>query len=86
MTPEPPVYKLPDPMPWSPLVAPLVQAEDALARLDERLRASSVRDGWISRTHFTEGCAALWLEGELVHLEDWCCTTPAWTSARPPTP
>jgi hypothetical protein len=57
-------------MPWSPLVAPLVQAEDALARLDERLRASSVRDGWISRTHFTEGCAALWLEGELVHLED----------------
>ena len=48
---------------------PLAQAEDALAGLDERLRASPVREGWISRTHFTEGCAALWLEGELVHLE-----------------
>ena len=57
-------------MPWRALAAPLAQAEDALARLDERLRTSPVREGWISRTHFTEGCAALWLEGELVHLED----------------
>ena len=70
MTPEPLRYELPDPMPWRALAAPLAQAEDALARLDERLRTSPVREGWISRTHFTEGCAALWLEGELVHLED----------------
>ncbi len=70
MTPEPPIYALPDPMPWRALAAPLALAEDALARLDERLRTSPVREGWISRTHFTEGCAALWLEGELVHLED----------------
>ena len=70
MTPEPLLYELPDPMPWRALAAPLAQAEDALARLDERLRTSPVREGWISRTHFTEGCAALWLEGELVHLED----------------
>src|ERR1700686_5117715 len=69
MTPEP-SYALPDPMPWRALAAPLAQAEDALARLDERLRASPVRDGWIARTHFAEACAALWLEGSLVHLED----------------
>jgi hypothetical protein len=69
MTSEP-NYALPDPMPWQALAAPLAQAEDALARLDERLRASPVRDGWIARTHFAEACAALWLEGSLVHLED----------------
>ena len=70
MTPEPPTYALPDPMPWGALVAPLAQAEDALARLDERLARSPVREGRIARTHFTEGCGAVWLEGELVHLED----------------
>ncbi|MCP9630030.1 RHE_PE00001 family protein [Rhodopseudomonas palustris] len=29
-----------------------------------------MRDGWIARTHFTDACASLWLEGELVHLDD----------------
>ena len=52
------------------MAGPLAHAEDALVRLDERLRASPVREGWIPRTHFTEACAALWLEGALVHLED----------------
>jgi hypothetical protein len=70
MTPDPPLYELPDPIPWAALAGPLAQAEDALARLDERLRTSPVRKGWIARTHFTEASAALWLEGELVHLED----------------
>ena len=41
-----------------------------MARLDERLRSSEIRDGWISRTHFQDACASLWLEGELVTLED----------------
>jgi hypothetical protein len=41
-----------------------------LARLDERLAKSQIRDGWIARTHFADACASLWLEGELVHLED----------------
>ena len=45
-------------------------AEDALARLDERLRASPVASGWTSRTHFHDACASLWLAGGLVHLED----------------
>src|SRR5258708_13007163 len=63
-------YQLPDPLPWAQLVAPLAAAEDALARLDERLAKSPIREGWVARTHYTDACASLWLEGELVHLED----------------
>lgn len=50
--------------------ATVVAAEDAVARLDERLAKSPIQDGWIARTHFTDACATLWLDGELVHLED----------------
>src|SRR6202022_678887 len=63
-------YTIPDPLPWARLAGPLAAAEDALARLDERLAKSPIRDGWVARTHFTDACASLWLEGELVHLED----------------
>ncbi|WP_025038355.1 RHE_PE00001 family protein [Bradyrhizobium sp. DOA9] len=63
-------YKTPDPLPWAAIAGPLATAEDALARLDERLAKSPIRDGWVSRNHFTDACASLWLEGELVHLED----------------
>lgn len=63
-------YKMPDPLPWAAIAGPLATAEDALARLDERLAKSPIRDGWVSRNHFTDACASLWLEGELVHLED----------------
>lgn len=52
------------------LAGPLAAAEDAFARLDERLAKSPIREGWIARTHYTDACASLWLEGELVHLED----------------
>lgn len=62
--------RLPDPLPWRQLARPLARAEDALARLDERLRTSPIRDGWIARTHFSDAAATLWLEGELIHLED----------------
>ncbi|MFG1404252.1 RHE_PE00001 family protein [Xanthobacter sediminis] len=61
---------VPDPLPWAQIAAPLAAAEDALARLDERLAKSPIREGWISRTHFTDACASLWLEGELIHLDD----------------
>ncbi|RWX58168.1 DUF1612 domain-containing protein, partial [Mesorhizobium sp. M2A.F.Ca.ET.039.01.1.1] len=37
---------------------------------DERLAHSSVRDGWIERQNFADAAGALWLEGELVHVED----------------
>jgi hypothetical protein len=63
-------YQIPDPLPWAQLAGPLAAAEDALARLDERLAKSPIREGWVARTHFTDACASLWLEGELVHLED----------------
>ncbi|MEY9365232.1 hypothetical protein ABH994_008011 [Bradyrhizobium yuanmingense] len=63
-------YKIPDPLPWAQLAGPLAAAEDAVARLDERLAKSPIRDGAISRTHFTDACASLWLDGELVHLDD----------------
>src|SRR3954463_13205909 len=63
-------YVLSDPLPWTALAGPLAAAEDALARLDERLGQSPIRAGWISRTHFLDACASLWLQGELVHLED----------------
>jgi hypothetical protein len=59
-----------DDLDWRTLAQPLARAEDALARLDERLSRSPVREGWIARTHFSKACAALWLEGELTHLED----------------
>jgi Protein of unknown function (DUF1612)/HTH DNA binding domain len=63
-------YQIPNPLPWAQLAGPLAAAEDALARLDERLAKSPIREGWVARTHYTDACASLWLEGELVHLED----------------
>ena len=63
-------YQIPDPLPWSQIAGPLAAAEDSLARLDERLVKSPIREGWAARTHFTDACATLWLEGELVHLDD----------------
>ncbi len=63
-------YQIPDALPWSQIAGPLAAAEDSVARLDERLAKSPIRDGWAARTHFTEACATLWLEGELVHLDD----------------
>src|SRR4051794_15934686 len=63
-------YVIPDPLPWTALAGPLAAAEDALGRLDERVGTSPIQEGWISRTHFLDACASLWLQGELVHLED----------------
>jgi hypothetical protein len=66
----PNAYALPDPLPWAALADSLAAAEDRLARLDERLRASPIREGWCARTHFADSCASLWLDGEVVPLED----------------
>ncbi|MBB3916179.1 hypothetical protein GGQ65_003479 [Rhizobium fabae] len=41
-----------------------------MTRLDERIARSPVGEGWIERSHFTDACASLWIDGELVHLED----------------
>lgn len=52
------------------LLAPVAAATAALVRLDERIARSPVADGWIARAHFADACASLWIDGELVHLED----------------
>ena len=52
------------------LMEPAFQAGIELARLDERVARSRVGQGWIERSHFTDACASLWIDGELVHLED----------------
>ncbi len=60
----------PDLIAWDKIGGPLAAAEDALARLDERVRASLIAEGFVSRSHFQDACANLWLAGELVVLED----------------
>ncbi|WP_421369041.1 RHE_PE00001 family protein [Agrobacterium tumefaciens] len=54
----------------SALMRPAFDAGVALARLDERIARSPVGQGWIERQNFTDACASLWIDGELVHLED----------------
>ncbi|AOF92264.1 RHE_PE00001 family protein [Sinorhizobium sp. RAC02] len=52
------------------LMRPAFDAGIALTRLDERIARSPVGEGWIERSHFSDACASLWIDGELVHLED----------------
>jgi hypothetical protein len=54
----------------SALIRPAFDAGVALARLNERITRSPIGAGWIERTHFADACASLWIDGELVHLED----------------
>ncbi|UKK95922.1 DUF1612 and helix-turn-helix domain-containing protein [Brucella pseudogrignonensis] len=62
-------YELDD-LPLKTLLSPLTRASAVLARLDERLAHSSVGTGLIERLHFADACASLWLDGELVEMED----------------
>lgn len=48
----------------------VTRASALLSRLDERIANSRVAEGWIKRMHFVDACASLWLDGELVHMED----------------
>ena len=66
------------------LMEPAFRAGIALARLDERIARSPVGQGWIERSHFTDACASLWIDGELVHLEDLVLHD-ASKDIRPPT-
>jgi hypothetical protein len=52
------------------LMRPAFDAGIALARLDERIARSPVGAGFLERSQFTDACASLWIDGELVHLED----------------
>jgi len=51
-----------EPLPWTRHSGMTGASEDLLAQLDEYLRTSPIRDGFISRTHFQDACASLWLE------------------------
>jgi hypothetical protein len=57
-------------LPIQTLLRPISEASSALARLDERIARSSVGGGFVERSNFTDACASLWIDGELVHLED----------------
>ncbi|CVI57358.1 RHE_PE00001 family protein [Agrobacterium leguminum] len=52
------------------LLEPAFRTGVALTRLDERVARSPVGQGFLGRTQFTDACASLWIDGELVHLED----------------
>ncbi len=54
----------------SNLVGPAFDAAVSLTRLDERIARSPVGAGFLERQNFTDACASLWIDGELVHLED----------------
>ncbi|NTJ44379.1 DUF1612 and helix-turn-helix domain-containing protein [Agrobacterium larrymoorei] len=54
----------------SELLNPLVKATEALARLDERVARSPIRTGFLERQDFFDAVSSLWLDGELVHIED----------------
>lgn len=52
------------------LMGPAFRAGIELARLDERIARSRVGTGFLERAQFADACASLWIDGELVHLED----------------
>lgn len=67
------MFSMPYDLPKNPLPGlwgPISDAASILVRLDERAARSTVGEGWIERMHFADACASLWIDGELVHLED----------------
>ncbi|NTE84684.1 DUF1612 and helix-turn-helix domain-containing protein [Agrobacterium tumefaciens] len=57
-------------LPIQSLLKPISAAGTALVRLDERVARSEVGSGFLERQNFADACASLWIDGELVHLED----------------
>ncbi|MBP1849467.1 RHE_PE00001 family protein [Rhizobium halophytocola] len=57
-------------LPIESLLAPVTAATSVLVRLDERIGRSDVGAGLVARLHFADAVASLWVDGELVHLED----------------
>jgi hypothetical protein len=57
-------------LPLQSLMGPIARATAAVARLDERVSRSPVGSGWLERSHFLDAAASLWIDGELVHIED----------------
>jgi hypothetical protein len=59
-----------DTLPLNALLLPVADATAQITRLDERLTGSPIRTGFLERAHFHDAAASLWVDGELVHLED----------------
>ena len=57
-------------LPLTDLILPMARAGDAIARLDDRIGQSPIRDGFVERSHFGDAAASLFIDGELVQLED----------------
>ncbi len=71
-------------LPIADFLRPVTDATAALCRLDERIAQSSIGKGWLSRMHFADACASMWVDGELVHVEDLVLHD-AGTDIRAPT-
>ena len=52
------------------LFLPVCRAAEALARLDECVARSAIRTGFLERQDFADAVASMWVDGELVHVED----------------
>ena len=57
-------------LPFRTLLPEVARAEDQLARLDEIVRRSPIREGFAERGHFLDAAASMWISGELLHIED----------------
>ena len=54
----------------SGLFQPVCRATEALARFDECIARSQIREGFLGRQDFADAVASMWVDGELVHIED----------------
>lgn len=52
------------------LLLPVCRAGDVLARLDECVARSPIRQGFAERQDFADAVASMWTDGQLVHVED----------------
>ncbi|MCO6188228.1 RHE_PE00001 family protein [Rhizobium sp. L1K21] len=57
-------------LPVQDLLEPVARATAGLCRLDERVARSPSGAGWIERMHYADAVASMWVDGELVHIED----------------
>ncbi|MES5097991.1 RHE_PE00001 family protein [Agrobacterium sp. BA1120] len=71
-------------LPLDTLLLPCTRATEAVARLDERVSRSPFSQGFLERQDFTDAVSSLWVDGELVHIEDLVLND-AHMDIRPPT-
>ncbi|MCL6652831.1 RHE_PE00001 family protein [Agrobacterium rubi] len=57
-------------LPLDRLLLSCTKATEALARLDERILRSPIGNGFLERQDFLDAVSSLWVDGELVHIED----------------